>query len=192
MSTTTDAKEPAKAAGAAPVSVTISLAVLREIQEHIRFTDRTAGVLVALNVFLFGLLAKELDSQAELHRHAGYGAWYWVIVGLGGLTILTSVLAVGLICLSFLVRYKGGAASKVHFARIDQVYAADPERYVTDVQAMSETDWTREVGTQVVEASRVAARKEQLLVRSAAATFATYFLWGLAILLFLLLPSSPR
>ena len=56
-------------------------------------------------------------------------------------------------------------------------YGNDCERYVREISRMTDTDWARDLGSQIVEVSHIALAKHKRVRRAAICVFIALILW---------------
>jgi hypothetical protein len=156
------------------------LEILDHIQDQIRYADSKAGFVAAFNVLLFGFVANNIDKVRALYgssKSPGTAALVTalVLVGIYAASMVTTFVMV----VSCVVSRFGEKAnqSRVFFAHIAAQYGNDHDRYVKEIRAMSPADWTAELGTQVVEVSRLALLKHKYVRRAAYCTLCSVVLW---------------
>jgi hypothetical protein len=182
-STTGTAANRQSPAEAAEVDLEVYFAILKEVQEHIRATDRKAGFLTAANALLAGFLAREAEQLATAHWAS---AVFAAVAGVG------AMLSVTLVTWAFTIRFgKLASLSRVYFGRISQDYKDDPAKYVSEVRRMGDEEWPGELAAFIVEASVVASRKDRLLTAASWATLVGFCSWALVFVSFFF-SSTPR
>jgi hypothetical protein len=165
------------------------LKVLAGVQEQIRFADAKAAFVFAINTLMFGFA---VNSVATLKRALAVNpvpasAW----VGLVALILfgVCAVAAVGMLIYTVMSRFGEKAPKcRIFFGHIATQYGHDFEKYVTELKAMSEDDWLKDVGTQVVETSHIALTKHKTVRYAAQLTVVGLVCWVVAVLTISLIP----
>ena len=156
------------------------LQILEDIQEQIRFADSKAGFIAAFNVLLFGVVATHLDKLRTLYG-SGKETWAALIalaIVLVSLYAVFTVVSLALAISCVISRFGGGGVqSRVFFGHIAMHYGKDHARYVRDIRGMADADWVEQLGTQVVEVSRLALIKHRRARWAACSTFVSVLLW---------------
>jgi hypothetical protein len=67
--------------------------------------------------------------------------------------------------------------SKIFFGHIARDYGNDCERYIRDTSGMTDADWARDLGSQIVEVSHIALAKHKRVRRAAICVFIALILW---------------
>jgi hypothetical protein len=67
--------------------------------------------------------------------------------------------------------------SKVFFGHIARDCGNDCERYVRETNGMTDADWARDLGSQIVEVSHIALAKLKRVRRAAISAFIAMILW---------------
>ncbi len=155
---------------------------LAGIQEQIRFADAKVGFIITLNAILFALVGKGLEGIKMPLAEAGF-----LPVLLGAYTVATVLSITGAVTA---VRSRldfQGPKTHLFFGHIAALYPGDHERYLADVQNLSEQDLLGEIANLIVTSSQIALRKHQLIMRSVTYTLITVLLWA-CVLLTMLFP----
>jgi hypothetical protein len=98
-----------------------------------------------------------------------------------GLYILATGLSVTMVILAVVSRFgQLVPQSKIFFGHIIGTYGKDYRKYTTDILAMRDADWIKDVSAQIVEVSQIALTKHRLVRRGAQFTFLAFMLWVLA------------
>ena len=71
-------------------------------------------------------------------------------------------------------------------------YGKDCARYIRDTSRLSDRDWARELGTEIVEISHIAAAKHQLMRQAVWSTLLAFALWRIALLAIALLQMAQN
>ena len=155
------------------------LEILDDIQEQIRFADSKAGFIAAFNVLLFGFVANHMDKLRTLWGGKGLGTGVLVFALLMvGIYVTSMVITFGLVVSCVVSRFGGRAPqSRVFFAHIAAQYGKNHKRYAQDIGAMTNADWVEELGSQVVEVSRLAIIKHKYVRWAACCTLVSVLLW---------------
>jgi hypothetical protein len=165
------------------------LKVLAGVQDQIRFADTKAAFVFAINTLMFGFVTNNLGALKKALTLSPVPAPAWV--GLVALVIfgLCSVIAVGALVHSVMSRF-GETAPKcrIFFGHIASQYGHDFEKYVKELKGMSEDDWLKEVGTQIVETSHIALAKHKTVRAAAQTTIVGLVCWVVAVFCISLLP----
>ena len=161
----------------------IYVLILKGIHEQIRFADAKAAFLTALNVALFGFLALKVDGILVASANDGGGLKFALAVALQLLYLTATAGAIATIVLAVMPRFGEMAPqNKLFFRRIVREYGKDWPRYVRDLNALSDDDWSEQVGAQIVEVAHIAVAKHQLMRRAAWLTLLAFVLWRLSLL----------
>jgi hypothetical protein len=155
------------------------LEILDDIQEQIRFADSKAGFIAAFNVLLFGFVANHMDKLRTLWngKSVGTGVLVFALV-LVGIYVASMVVTFGLVVSCVISRFGGRAPQgRVFFAHIAAQYGKNHKRYAQDIGAMTNADWVEELGSQVVEVSRLAILKHKRVRWAACCTLVSVLLW---------------
>lgn len=151
-------------------------AILNGVQEQIRFADRKAAFLSALNALLFAFLSNGIYRLNA--ASSAQGTAFWIASVLMTVYVLAAAISVGIVVWSVMSRFGELAPkSKVYFGHIIRQYGKDYGKYVTDMKAMTDEDWANEIGTQIVEVSHIALTKHSLLRTAAKFSLAAFVLW---------------
>jgi hypothetical protein len=67
--------------------------------------------------------------------------------------------------------------SKVFFGHIARDHGNDCEKYVRETSGMTDADWVRDLGSQIVEVSHIALAKHKRVRRAAICVFIALILW---------------
>ncbi|MBN9519464.1 hypothetical protein J0H58_13230 [bacterium] len=165
------------------------LKVLAGVQEQIRFADTKAAFVFAINTLMFGFVVSSVGALKKALAASPAPAPAWV--GLVALIAfaLCSVVAVGMLIYAVMSRFGEKAPKcRIFFGHVATQYGHDFERYVTELKGMSEDDWLRDVGTQIVETSHIALTKHRTVRASAQATVVGLVCWVVAVFCISLLP----
>jgi hypothetical protein len=156
------------------------LEILNHIQEQIRYADSKAGFVAAFNVLLFGFVATHLDKMRTAcsgGKSVG-GGFLALILVLVGMYVASMVATFVMVVLCVVSRFgERGSQSRVFFGHIAAKYGKDHARYLREIRAMTESDWVTELGTQVVEVSRLALMKHKYVRWAACCTLLSVLLW---------------
>jgi hypothetical protein len=165
------------------------LKVLASVQEQIRFADTKAAFVFAINTLMFGFVVNSVGTLKKALALSTVPASAWV--GLVALVVfgVCAVVAVGMLIFTVMSRF-GEKAPKCHifFGHVATQYGHDFEKYVTDLKAMSEDDWLKEVGTQVVETSHIALTKHKTVRNAAQVTIVGLACWVVGVFTISLIP----
>lgn len=165
------------------------LKVLTGVQEQIRFADTKAGFVFAINTLMFGFVANCVGTLKKGLTASPVPVPAWV--GMVALVIfgVCSVLAVGMLIYTVMSRFGEKAPKcRIFFGHIASQYGHDFEKYVTELKRMTEDDWLKEVGTQIVETSHIAFAKHKAVRTAAQVTIAGLVCWVLAVFSISLIP----
>ncbi|HZZ79994.1 MAG TPA: Pycsar system effector family protein, partial [Gemmataceae bacterium] len=100
-----------------------------------------------------------------------------------------SVGAVGMLIYTVMSRFGEKAPKcRIFFGHIATQYGHDFEKYVTELKGMSEDDWLKEVGTQIVETSHIALTKHKTVRNAAQYTLVGLAFWVVSVFSISLLP----
>lgn len=165
------------------------LKVLAGVQEQIRFADTKAAFVFAINTLMFGFVANGVGTLKKglSNDPVPVPAWVGVValVVFGG----CSVIAVGMLIYTVMSRFGEKAPKcRIFFGHIASQYGHDFEKYVTELKGMTEDDWLKEVGTQIVETSHIAFTKHKAVRTAAQITIAGLVCWVLAVFSVSLIP----
>ena len=173
--------EPSQGAtsSAVPWRISACFSILSDIQEQIRFADSKAGFIAAFNMLLFGFIVNHLDKLRTLYAGkewtSGFVAFALMLVGI---YVVSMVITFTLVVTCVISRFGGGAPQgRVFFAHIVAQYGRNHRQYARDVETMSESAWLDELGTQVIEVSRLAVLKHKCVRWAAFCTLLTVLLW---------------
>jgi hypothetical protein len=157
----------------------VYFSILKEIQEHIRASDRKAGFFTAANALLVGVLTRGVDQLTHVHWLEGL---FMTLAGAG------AFLSVGLVMWGYTISFgKLADLSRVYYGRISQEYCNDPKKYANDIRRMTDEEWAGELAAFIVEASVVASRKDRALAAAAWATLMGVCAWAMAV--FVIIPA---
>lgn len=165
------------------------LKVLSGVQDQIRFADTKAAFVFAINTLMFGFAVNSVGTlkRALAANPVPPSGW----VGLVALILfgICAVISVGMLIYTVMSRF-GEKAPKCHifFGHIATQFGNDFEKYVTELKAMSEEDWLKEVGTQIVETSHIALTKHKTVRYAAQATIVGLACWVVAVFTISLIP----
>jgi hypothetical protein len=149
--------------------------ILSGIQDQIRFADSKAAFIAALNALLFGFFTSGVGPIVAST------VWVKIFAGLYALAAVGSVIVV----ITAVISRFGDLApqSKVFFGHITKQYGKDYERYVRETINMTDKDWAKQVGNQIVEVSHIACCKHQLVRKGAICTLVAIVLWFMTLIL---------
>ena len=188
-----EADSPAPAADhrggeAHPASLSTYFHLVGQVEDQVRFADSKAAFLATIHTLLVGPLVYNL-AALRTAIHEWDDASRAVLVGLGGLYVLTFVLSMGLVAMTVLPRFRrrGRPASRLFFGRIAREFGDDPDRFVAQIGALTEREWVEELGVYVVDASRIAASKHRYVRQSTVLTVASVVVWCLVVMALLAL-----
>lgn len=165
------------------------LKLLAGVQEQIRFADTKAAFVFAINTLMFGFVVNSVGTLKKALALNPVPASAWV--GLVALVVfgICAVLAVGMLIYTVMSRFGEKAPKcRIFFGHIATQYGHDFEKYVTDLKAMSEDDWLKDVGTQVVETSHIALTKHKTVRNAAQVTIVGLACWVVAVFTISLIP----
>jgi hypothetical protein len=165
------------------------LKVLAGVQEQIRFADTKAAFVFAINTLMFGFVVNSVGTLKKALALNPVPASAWV--GLVALVVfgICAVVAVGMLIYTVMSRFGEKAPKcRIFFGHIATQYGHDFEKYVTELKAMSEDDWLKEVGTQVVETSHIALTKHKTARTAAQVTIVGLACWVVAVFTISLIP----
>ncbi len=165
------------------------LKVLAGVQEQIRFADTKAAFVFAINTLMFGFVANSVGTLKKGLAVNPVPAPAWV--GLVALVVFgaCSVIAVGTLIYTVMSRFGEKAPKcRIFFGHIASQYGHDFEKYVTELKVMSDDDWLKEVGTQIVETSHIALTKHGTVRTAAQITIVGLACWVVAVFSISLVP----
>jgi hypothetical protein len=163
--------------------------VLSGVQEQVKFADTKAAFVLGINTLMIGFIAGSVTAlKASLTKSPSPpSAWILLaaLIVFGG----CAIFAVATLIYAVMSRF-GALAPKtrVFFGHIASGYGKDYAKYVTEITAMTPSDWLAEVGTQIVETSHIALSKHTAVRRAAIATIIGLASWVVAIFSTALLP----
>jgi hypothetical protein len=175
-------RHPSDEAGEKNPNLDNCFKVLVGVQEQIRFADTKAAFLFAVNTLMFGFVANGVGvlKKGLTIDPVPPSAW----VGLGALVVFGACfgVAVGTLIYAVMSRF-GEKAPRCHifFGHIASQYGHDFEKYVMELRAMSEDDWFKELGTQIVETSHIALTKHKAVRTAAQIAIVGFLFWGVAV-----------
>ena len=176
-------------AGEKKSSLDNCLKLLAGVQEQIRFADTKSAFVFAINTLMFGFVVNSVITLKRALALNPVPAAGWV--GLVALVLfgVCAVEAVGMLIYTVMSRF-GEKAPKCHifFGHIATQYGHDFEKYFTDIMAMSEDDWLKEVCTQVLETSHIALAKHKMVRYAGFLTIAGLACWVVAVFTISLIP----
>ena len=176
-------------AGEKKSSLDNCLKLLAGVQEQIRFADTKSAFVFAINTLMFGFVVNSVITLKRALALNPVPAAGWV--GLVALVLfgVCAVGAVGMLIYTVMSRF-GEKAPKCHifFGHIATQYGHDFEKYFTDIMAMSEDDWLKEVCTQVLETSHIALAKHKMVRYAGFLTIAGLACWVVAVFTISLIP----
>jgi hypothetical protein len=174
-----------------PRSLDTYFKILGGIQDQTRFADGKAVFVAALNALLFGFMARHFESLKPIHAawQASQVAFWLLFVFFIGY-VGTSLLSLGFVIWAVKSRFGELAPrSKVFFGHIARDYGNDCEKYVRETSGMTDADWARDLGSQIVEVSHIALAKHKHVRRAAVSVFIALLLWFVSFaFLFIMFP----
>jgi hypothetical protein len=153
--------------------------ILGGIQDQTRFADSKAVFVAALNTLLFGFMARNFESLKAIYMawqasHVAFWLLFVFFIGYVG----ASLLSLGFVIWAVMSRFGELAPrSKVFFGHIARDYGNDCEKYVRETSGMTDADWARDLGSQIVEVSHIALAKHRRVRRAAISVFIALLLW---------------
>lgn len=158
------------------------LKILSGVQEQIRFADSKAAFIAALNALLFGFVTNHLDKLRSANGAVRILAGFYALAALGALIFV--IIAV--------VSRFGELAPqcKVFFGHIAKHYGKDYEKYWRETKDLDDSDWAKEIASQIVEVCHIATKKHKLVRCGAVCTLIALGLWFLTLVLAAILPIS--
>jgi len=156
--------------------------VLAGIQEQIRFADTKAAFIFGINTLMFGFLASSIGTLKKVLATGQVPPAAWV--GLVSLILfgICAVLAVGTLICAVMSRFgKLAPKSRCFFGHIVTSYGKDYGKYVSEVEMMTDSDWIKEVGTQIVETSHIAQCKHSAVKWAAIVSIVGLASWVVAL-----------
>jgi hypothetical protein len=165
------------------------LKVLAGVQEQIRFADAKAAFVFAINTLMFGFVVSSVGTLKKALALNPVLAPAWV--GLVTLVLFSvcSVVAVGMLIYTVMSRFGEKAPKcRIFFGHIASQYGHDFEKYVMELKLMSEDDWLKEVGTQIVETSHIALTKHKTVRTASIVTIVGLACWVVAVFSISLIP----
>lgn len=170
-------------------SIDILFRILSSQQEQIRFADSKATFVAALNALLFGFMATHFVSLKALYTAYGMQSFaFWGPFVLLALYVVSSMSSLLLAVWGVMPRFGGHAPrSKIYFEHLVRDYGKDYEKYVQEVTKMTEAEWVRDLGTQVVEVSHITLTKHTCVRRAATLLPITALLWALSFVVLLMM-----
>jgi hypothetical protein len=174
--------EPAGAAMDKKSRLDNSLKVLAGVQEQIRFADTKAAFVFAINTLMFGFAVNSAGAIKKALATNPIPASAWV--GLVAVIVfgICAVTAVGMLIYAVMSRFGEMAPRcRIFFGHIASHYGHDFEKYVTELKAMTEDDWLKEVGTQIVETSHIALTKHKTVRTAAQIALVGLAFWVIAV-----------
>ena len=165
------------------------LKILAGVQEQIRFADTKAAFVFTINTLMFGFVVNGVGTLKKAMTVTPVPAPAWV--GMLALIVfgVCSVATVGLLIYNVMSRFGEKAPKcRIFFGHIALHYGHDFEKYVTDLKGMTEDDWLKEVGTQIVETSNIALTKHNSVRTAAQVTIVGLAFWVVAVFSISLVP----
>ena len=156
--------------------------ILGGVQDQTRFADSKAVFVAALNTLLFGVMARHFESLKPIYAacQASHVAC-WLFFIFFAAYVLASLLSLGFVIWAVMSRFGELAPrSKVFFGHIARDYGNDCEKYVRETSGMTDADWAKDLGSQIVEVSHIALAKHKRVCRAAICVFIALILWFLS------------
>jgi len=160
----------------------ICMTILQGVEEQIRFADQKAAFVLGINTLMFGFAAASIGTLKHALDVASTATL--ARVGLAALCLygVCFVIAVGLLMYGVMSRLGAlSAKSCVFFGHIATYYGKHHAQYLAEVCAMTDGEWFREVGTQIVEISQIALLKHRAVSRAAVSTIVGLAGWVVGI-----------
>jgi Family of unknown function (DUF5706) len=153
--------------------------ILGGVQDQTRFADSKAVFVAALNTLLFGFMARHFESLKPIYTacQANY-VTCWLLFMFFAAYMVASLLSLGFVIWAVMSRFGELAPrSKVFFGHIARDYGNDCEKYVRETRGMTDADWARDLGSQIVEVSHIALAKHKRVRQAAIWVFIALILW---------------
>jgi hypothetical protein len=153
--------------------------ILGGVQDQARFAGSKAVFVAALNTLLFGFIARNFESLKPIYAacQASHVAC-WLLFIFFAAYVVASLLSLGFIIWAVMSRFGELAPrSKVFFGHIARDYGNDCEKYVRETGGMTDADWARDLGSQIVEVAHIALAKHKRVRRAAICVFIALILW---------------
>jgi hypothetical protein len=153
--------------------------ILGGVQDQTRFADSKAVFVAALNTLLFGFMARNFESLKPIYAacqptHVAC----WLLFIFFAAYVVASLLSLGFVIWAVMSRFGELAPrSKVFFGHIARDYGNDCEKYVRETSGMTDAEWARDLGSQIVEVSHIALAKHRRVRRAAICVFIALILW---------------
>jgi hypothetical protein len=153
--------------------------ILGGIQDQTRFADSKAVFVAALNTLLFGFMARNFESLKAIYTACQASqVTCWVLFVFFAAYLVASLLSLGFVIWAVMSRFGELAPrSKVFFGHIPRDFGNDCEKYVRETNGMTDADWARDLGSQIVEVSHIALAKHKRVRRAAICVFIALILW---------------
>ena len=183
------AKRSSKGGDLVGTNVETCFGILSATQDQIRFADTKAAFLFGINTLMFGFVVS--TSGLLKQSLAQQGASAASIVALIALVAFGLAASVAVVILISAVMSRFGELapkSRAYFGHIARQYGKDYAKYVSEIQGMSQHDWTEELGTQIVEVSHIALAKHKWIWLAGVATIVSFACWLVCLVAVALLP----
>lgn len=152
--------------------------ILGGIQDQTRFADKKAVFVAALNALLFGFMSGNFGSLKAIYTACQAGQVACWLLFIFAAYLIASLLSLGFVIWAVMSRLGELAPrSKVFFGHIAKDYGNDCEKYVRETSGMTDADWARDLGSQIVEVSHIALAKHKYVRRAAVSVFMALILW---------------
>jgi Family of unknown function (DUF5706) len=165
--------------------------ILGSVQDQTRFADGKAVFVAPLNTLLFGFMARHFESLKPIYAACQASRIAcWLLFIFFAAYVAASLLSLGFVIWAVMSRFGELAPrSKVFFGHVARDYGNDCEKYVRETSEMTDADWARDLGSQIVEVSHIALAKHKRVRRAAICVFIALILWFLSFaLLFIMSP----
>jgi Family of unknown function (DUF5706) len=153
--------------------------ILGSVQDQTRFADGKAVFVAALNTLLFGFMARNFESLKPIYTACQASqVTCWLLFVFFAAYVVASLLSLGFVIWAVMSRFGELAPrSKVFFGHIARDYGNDCEKYVRETSGMTDADWARDLGSQIVEVSHIALAKHKRVRRAAISVFIAMVFW---------------
>jgi len=153
--------------------------ILGSVQDQTRFADSKAVFVAALNTLLFGFMARNFESLKPIYATCQAShVTCWLLFMFFAAYVVASLLSLGFVIWAVMSRFGELAPrSKIFFGHIAWDYGNDCEKYIRETSGMTDADWVRDLGSQIVEVSHIALAKHKRVRRAAICVFMALILW---------------
>jgi Pycsar effector protein len=152
--------------------------ILGSVQDQTRFADSKAAFVAALNALLFGFMSRNFGSLKAIYTACQAGQVTCWLLFIFAAYLVASLLSLGFVIWAVISRFGELAPrSKVFFGHIARDFGNDCEKYVRETNGMTDVDWARDLGSQIVEVSHIALAKHKRVRLAAIWVFIALILW---------------